>query len=111
MATLINGTKKICVKAILDTGNSLKEPISGKPTCVLDGLTAKQLWTGEDLFRAVPWHGVGDARGILKAYFLPELRLDLGGLVKVVRNVYVAVAPEEGKTKDACLIIQPKILE
>jgi len=113
VATIVIGEKKMAVKALVDSGNFLTEPISGKPVCVLDGREAQKLWGEEDLFRVIPWHGIGEKRGILKGYPVPELQLELGGLVKTLHNVYVAVVPEKMAKEEGrdCLIISPKTLE
>ena len=113
-AVLVNGDHILSARAIIDTGNSLIEPISGRPVCVLDGNCARQLWGEGEAFRVVPWHGVGVEKGILKAYRLPQAYLSLGGPVKIMREAYVAVK-EEGEEGDgetsALLIIHPKALE
>ena len=104
--------RQICIPTFVDTGNSLWEPISGKPVCVLHGAVAKKLWNEETLFRVIPYRAVGVKKGILKAYLIPEISLDLGGPVKFVENVWVAVGPQmptEEKEAD-CLILHPKIL-
>ena len=106
-AILVNGGRRAEVRAFVDTGNSLVEPVSKCPACVLDGMTAKALWNGNELFRVVPWHGVGMENGILKAYRLEKMTLYLGGPPKEIKNAYVAIDPNG----EDCLVIQPKILE
>lgn len=125
-AVLINGDRAVCVRAILDTGNSLYEPISGQPVCVVDAMTARELWKEDDPCRVVPWHGVGVGRGLLKAYKIREMKLSLGGPVKTIRGAYVAadVVERAEAENERCdvrqsnqkevmghLIIQPRILE
>ena len=111
-AWLINGRKRLCVMAIIDTGNSLIEPISGKPVCVLDSCGASKIWTAQELWRIVPWHGLGMERGMMKAYLLPALKIELSGMVKTVKWVYVAVEEKEERgEEESCLIIPPGVLE
>ena len=111
-AVLISGSNVLCVKAFVDTGNSLYEPVSGEPVCVLDAGSAGELWKEEDLWRAIPWHGVDGAAGMLKGYRLTELRINLGGPVKVLKGVYVAVSEKDNaRGEEGCLIIQPKLME
>lgn len=149
-AILIWKEKKIAVDALVDSGNSLTEPISGKPVCVLDRSTARELWgdevirdetlSGEEflqeellsgevfrgdslsgnesfpgeglVFRMIPYRSVGQKKGLMRGYLLPELRLELGGPVRIVRDVYMAVSPqeltkEEGKTQ---VLIHPALI-
>ena len=111
-AILDGDGKHVRVKAFIDTGNSLYEPISGKPVCVLQGMDASALWGGDALWRAIPYHTVGVTKGILRGYYLPDLILELGGPPLRLQGVFVAVRPEETarENEEACLILPPKIL-
>ena len=111
-AILDGDGKHVRVKAFIDTGNSLYEPISGKPVCVLQGMEASDLWGRDALWRAIPYHTVGVTKGILRGYYLPDLTLELGGPPLRLQGVFVAVRPEETarENEEACLILPPKIL-
>ena len=111
-AKLVNRENVLWVKAFVDTGNTLLEPISGKPACVLDGAMDSILFTERDLFRVIPYHGVGVEKGVLKGYLLPELELELEGTRIRRRNVYVAVGLRSVmQGKEACLLVHPQVLE
>ncbi len=82
--------------ALIDSGNSLFEPISGKPVCVVGRTVFEALWEGaQEGFRAVPYHSIGKSRGILPAYLLAELWVETGGMEYRFADVYVAVSDEE----------------
>ncbi|MDE5588620.1 MAG: sigma-E processing peptidase SpoIIGA [Acetatifactor sp.] len=115
--TLVRGEKQVTVSALIDSGNSLVEPISGKPVCVVDEEIFQGLWeSGGQLFRAVPYHSIGKKRGILEGYLLPELHVELDGMRKVFREVYIAVSPETISAADVPeaesikMIMNPRIL-
>ncbi len=78
---------------LLDTGNSLKEPISGRPVCILEKEVAGQL--GEEVspesYRVIPYHSIGKSAGILNGYRLKELQVEKDGVIKVCRDVYVGI--------------------
>lgn len=95
-ATLSRGDKNIQVNALIDSGNGLTEPISGKPVCIIDRKIFREFW-GEDrdIFRAIPYHSIGKKRGILPGYLLPKLQLETEGLELVFADVYIAVSDEE----------------
>lgn len=94
--TLIRGVESICVSALIDSGNSLIEPISGKPVSVIEKEAFACLWKKEpDFYRAIPFHSIGKRKGILRGYLLPEIRVEINGMVKTCRNVYVAVSEEK----------------
>lgn len=117
-ATLKAGADQLTVTALIDSGNSLVEPVSGKPVSVVEEQVFRRLWgDGEQLYRAVPFHSIGKKRGILKGYLLPELRLELRGLRKEFQNVYIAVSPEaisapgEYGEEPVRMIVNPRLLE
>lgn len=107
-ATLICGSNKVSVQALLDSGNSLVEPISGKPVTVIDMKIYHALWGDkEQPFRAIPYHSIGRKRGILKGYLLPVMELEIDGVTKQLKEVYVAVSEESGGES---VIINPAII-
>lgn len=112
--TLIRGAESICVTALIDSGNSLSEPISGKPVSVIEKDIFTRLWKKEpDYYRAVPFHSIGKKRGILRGYLIPEIRIEWNGVVKSCRDVYVAVTEEQvsGGEKGCRMILNPSLLE
>lgn len=93
--TLICKGSQMTVTALLDSGNSLVEPISGKPVSIIEKDVISSLWKEEPrLYRAIPYHSIGRKRGILKGYLLPEIRIETGGVTKSCRETYVAVCEE-----------------
>lgn len=93
--TLINKGVQLTVTALMDSGNGLVEPISGKPVCVIEqGILEKLLDMDNHLYRAIPYHSIGKRRGILKGYTVPEIRIELDGVTKICKNTYVAVCEE-----------------
>ena len=115
-AELICGDEHLQVMALVDSGNSLIEPISGEPVCivaesVLDGLR-KALPPG---YRAIPYHSIGKRRGILEGYLLPELVLDIDGIRKSFVHVYIAASSqgisesEEAEAESIKMIVNPML--
>ena len=96
--------------------NSLVEPISGKPVSVVEQAIIAGLWKDDALYRVIPYHSVGKKRGILKAYCLPELRIEIGGILKSCEDIYVAVCEEcvssqESEMNPIRMILNPDILD
>ena len=115
-AVLWKDGRRMCVTALVDSGNSLVEPISGKPVCIIGKAVYDRLWTGEaDSFRAIPYHSIGRKRGILPGYLLPRLSLVVDGMEHCFDNVYVAVSSEEISGTDSSgaesvnMIINPRL--
>lgn len=115
--TLIRGERRVTAWALIDSGNSLTEPISGKPVCVVDEEIFRELWEeGGEIYRAIPYHSIGKEKGILKGYLLPELQIEIDGMKKKLRKIYIAVSAETISAADAPeaesikVIINPMIL-
>lgn len=116
-ATLVRGEKEVTVSALIDSGNSLIEPISGKPVCVVEDEVFRGLWeNGGELYRVIPYHSIGKKKGILKGYLLPELHVEIDGMRKVFHEIYIAVSAETISAADASeadsikMILNPRIL-
>lgn len=114
-ATLVCGGGSMTVNALIDSGNSLTEPISGKPVSVVDEKVLRGIRKNETSgYRVIPYHSIGRKHGILQGYLLPELQLEIDGMVKCFHNVYVAAGTEEisdGAAADSVkMIINPLLL-
>uniref|UniRef100_UPI004055D57F sigma-E processing peptidase SpoIIGA n=1 Tax=Acetatifactor sp. TaxID=1872090 RepID=UPI004055D57F len=108
--TLANGTSRITVRALIDSGNSLIEPISGKPVSIVEKDVIYKLWEKEpELYRAIPYHSIGKKHGILKGYCLPEMKIEINGVTKICKDVYIAVC-EEYVTSHEKMILHPDYL-
>lgn len=94
--TLCRNGKRLEVRALVDSGNSLVEPISGKPVCVVDKEVFEALWEEDDsAFRAIPYRSIGKRRGIMPGYLLSGMELEADGISLHFKDVYVAVSREE----------------
>lgn len=117
-ATLVRGSARLTVAALIDSGNSLVEPISGKPVCVVEERLYKSLWGNEMTgYRAIPYHSIGKSRGIMPGYLLPLLLVETEGIKLRLEDVYVAVSREpichgEGAEGESVkMIINPALLQ
>jgi stage II sporulation protein GA (sporulation sigma-E factor processing peptidase) len=112
--TLKNDEKKVAVEALVDTGNGLMEPISGKPVSIMEPHILENLWQDglPELYRAIPYHSVGKKRGILRGYLVPEALIEVEGVTKICRDVFIGVSEEkiasEGRYQ---MLLNPRLLE
>lgn len=105
---------KITVNALKDTGNGLVEPISGKPVSILEKSVFDSLWTEgrPGGFRAIPYHSIGKKRGILQGFQIPEIQIEIDGIIKNCRDVYVGVSEDKvAAGGDYKMILNPRLLE
>ena len=103
---LIQGGKVLYMEALVDTGNSLYEPISGRPVCVMDSGPAAEFWPEDAPCRIVPYQSVGAERGVMRAYRLKELQIEMEGLRLIRKDIYVAISPKPL----SCFLIHPQIM-
>lgn len=66
---------EVTVTALADTGNSLKEPISGKPVSVIEEEALERLKGVKqpEKFKLIPFHSVGKDKGVMEGYEIPEM--------------------------------------
>ena len=99
------------IHALVDSGNTLTEPISGAPVSVLDARVFYRLWPeGLSGFRAIPYHSVGKKSGILKGYPVPQMTIVSQGVEREYRNVYLAVSGEEIAGEEIPMLLHPALL-
>ena len=100
------------IHALVDSGNTLTEPISGAPVSVLDARIFYRLWPeGLPGFRVIPYHSVGKKSGILKGYPVPQMTLIQQGVEREYRNVYLAVSEEEIVGEEIPMLLPPALLQ
>jgi len=109
-----NGKEKMEINALLDTGNSLVEPISGQPVSVAEPLTLKKMFDGEwpEGYRMVPFCSVGKQHGLIKAYLVKSILVEVEGGYKECQNLYIGENQEffkEGSKYQ--MILNPDILK
>lgn len=114
IVTLEGSQGKLQIEALIDTGNSLVEPISGEPVAVLQEEVFRRLFGDEvpELYRVIPYCSVGKSNGILKGYLLEQLTIELQGVKKECGRSYVAVCKELiAEKSNFKMILNPQMLE
>ncbi|MEF9942191.1 MAG: sigma-E processing peptidase SpoIIGA [Lachnospiraceae bacterium] len=63
------------VTAIIDTGNSLEDPLTNRPVCIIDKHTARQLISEAELdsMRCIHYHTIGKTQGELPVFQLNKM--------------------------------------
>lgn len=89
------------VKALFDTGNTLTEPFSGKPVCIIEREICDNVIkeAGPECFKVIPFHSVGQEHGILKGLEIDELII-WAGEKKIVQKQAVIALYEGCLSKD-----------
>lgn len=106
--------QQIRIKAFLDTGNQLVDPVSGAPVCVISRKLAATMHScfQPEKYHAVPFQSVGRKSGILHAYELPELTIEEQGRKIRKQQVILAVCDTDIFEESICqMILHPRLLE
>lgn len=106
--------QKIRIRALVDTGNHLTDPISGAPVSVISKKAARCLASclSQEKFHAIPYRSVGRQSGILSAYELPEMVIEEAGYMLRREHVIVAVCDAGiSERSEYQMILHPGLLE
>ena len=108
------GEKSVHMKALLDTGNHLSEPISGAPVCIVSESAAKQFESFflPERYHAIPYRSIGKKKGILNAYELPEMVIEDTYREICCKRVIIAIC-NTGISQDSIyqMILHPGLIE
>lgn len=108
------GGRSMRIEGLVDTGNSLTEPISGRPVAVLEQRVWEQLYPGEPPFgmRVIPYHSVGKPAGMLMGYPVKDMEVEIGGIRQKCGDIYIAIWQERlSETGTYQILLQPAILK
>lgn len=106
--------EKLRIKALMDTGNLLREPISQKPVAVVDEATFSLLFPNKtpEGYRVIPYRSVGKKHGVLKGYYLEGLVVEREGIPISCYGIYVAIGEGLCGREGGCqVILSPSIFE
>ncbi len=73
--------KGVWLAALVDTGNSLRDPVSGRPVSVVDGDVFDRLGDMKrpEKMKVIPYRSIGQEHGMMEGYEVPEIVIDSGG--------------------------------
>jgi len=94
------GDNKISVRAFLDTGNSLREPISGKTVSIIEEVYIKKLIDNINLstkYRYIPFHSIGKEKGALDGIEADCMHIDGKTIDKPILAVYTGKLSVSGE--------------
>lgn len=110
---ILYGKEKLEINALVDTGNGLKEPISGKPVSILDKNIFEQLYDKEQqTYRVIPYHSVGRKNGVMDGYLIDRIVVETQEGKQEYKDVYVGIC-EDAFTQKCMykMILHPGLME
>lgn len=99
----------ICVSGLLDTGNGLTEPISGKPVAILESEIWQQMEEEKrpEKLRVIPFHSIGKENGILEGYEVDKIEIEYNADKRELNKVMIAVFQGKLSSKGEYQMILP----
>ncbi len=90
---IVEQGQQIEVRALLDTGNALTEPFSGKPVSVIESKVWHLVCREQtpESFRVIPFHSIGQEHGILRGAQIDELIIWAGDRKIVQKQAVIAL--------------------
>lgn len=110
---LLNG-EEVRVNALIDTGNGLVEPISGKPVSVIEKQLVGDIRTIKESasYCVIPYHCVGRTHGIMEGFRIPDMVIITEDRKITIENAVLGMC--EGSISASGnyqMILNPKLLE
>ena len=101
--------RNIALRALVDTGNRLREPITQKPVSILDAESARKFlgdgWERENGFFLVPYHSIGREHGWMRAVILDKMQISTPSGKSEIEKPLLAVSNERVSLKDTYQVI------
>lgn len=113
-AELREGEYCVRVIAFMDSGNSLYDPVSARPVCIVEREIAERLclFAKPERFRMIPYHSIGKEHGLLCASVVEEMYLQKGGQRVKREKVLLAVSDRMlSGTGRYQMLLHPALLE
>lgn len=111
---LLGDGEKIRICGLVDTGNGLVDPISGKAAAILE----EEVWNRmekakkPEKYKIMPFHSIGKRNGILEGYEVENVRIKYGMTEKELSHMTIAVSRERLSAKgEYQMILPPEWLE
>lgn len=107
------GAEELKVDALVDTGNTLQEPVSGKPVAVLDKEIFDRVFRGSaEGFRVVPYRSIGKKHGIMPAYLLNCIKVETEDDCVECHEIYIGLCEDIlSENNSYKMILNPKIFQ
>ncbi len=108
------GNRRAAGTALMDSGNSLYDPFTGQPVCLVEKEVAEMLGLLQkpEKIHIIPYHSIGKQHGLLQAEAVEEMYLEKDGQERRIKQVMLAVSPQKLSAAGRYqLILHPALLE
>lgn len=107
----LNGKTEV-MQALRDTGNHLKEPYGGRPVCITDSLSVKELVDDSVRIFYIPYHSVGKDAGILPGITFDYMIIAREPVPVRIEHPVIAISKEPVSVKgEYQMILNPLLID
>lgn len=106
---LVKGEKECTVEALIDTGNRLRDPVTGKPVSIISASAAERFSDGIEKLRYIPYHSVGKKEGFLPVLIPDGIYICRKEEIWIERPV-IAVCEDKISEDDYEMLMNPDLL-
>ena len=106
--------KKVELLALIDSGNGLVEPISQSPVSLVEKRALAEVEDGflPERFRLVPFHSIGQSKGLLESYGIEWMEIKQEGEWKRIEAPVIGLTGGRISAKENYqMILHPALLE
>ncbi len=83
------------LRGMIDTGNRLEEPLTGRPVSIVDAAPARRLlgekWEERRGFYLIPFHSIGTGKGWLRGVTIDRMTVELSEGTAVIKRPILAI--------------------
>ncbi len=108
------GERTTILNGFIDTGNFLRDPISGRPVCIASKQAMRSMVSDVTKFCIVPFKGVGNEEGVLEGIRLDNAQLLIKGEEPRSVKIVLAFSKEHlmgDKSKNYDVILHEALME
>lgn len=110
----LSGQKEVELLALIDSGNSLTEPISKSPVSLVEKRALAEVREGllPRCFRVIPFHSIGQPGGLLEGYMIEGMAVKQEGEWERIKEPIIGLTEERVSTKQRYqMILHPALLK
>ncbi len=91
-AQLCQQGKRLCLTALSDSGNLLRDPYTGKAVSMIDRSVYETAYGAAQAVRLIPYESLGCRHGLLEAVTIEELSYAYGNGTKTIKRAVLGLA-------------------
>lgn len=105
---------KVSLRGLVDTGNSLQDPVTKKPVHVINAEIGKKLLETYSMakkgFTYIPYRSIGNANGMMPAIYIDTMEINLEEKLIITHPLIGIVQTELSSNMHFQMIINPEVI-